>query len=174
MGTQPAFAKTPLLKRVQHDIYFRCEELNNSLLTQSLTNLTPEAPILQKRMQNAIKYVQNEYPHVQTNVCRIRLNGEHASFLSYDDLLKPHPELKQSIRVEFDDAGEVLKAKLRKEDAKNPPILHRVENFFLPNTPEFKFHQSVTKHEEQLGVFDFKRQIGRKNEFHAILQQLKK
>jgi hypothetical protein len=149
----------PLIKKVHSDIYFRLEELDNPILSESLQSMMKSSFKFDK-IHATIREILKELDF-PANFCRISQKGTDISLMEYDSFEKPHPELLFSVRITLGERIEIGKIRSYGE---NPPILHRVELYFPKDSELFRFHSQITEQEESLGVFDrqFSSIIGRK------------
>jgi DNA phosphorothioation-associated putative methyltransferase len=102
------------------------------------------------------------------NIIKFHRYKPKVSYLSYPDFdKKPHPGLKgamvvplKSFNVKFYDYSK----------SENPPILHRKEEFVPDDYPHKKKFKKLTEQEENHGLFDNPRVIGRKDTWDSILE----
>jgi len=90
------------------------------------------------------------------------------SLLSYPDFLTdPHPALRHAITIDL------ISGKARRTDyAKNsnPPILHRKESFLPPSHPLRSQFETLTRSEEQVGLYENTSTIGFKLNWEKLLE----
>lgn len=101
------------------------------------------------------------------NVVKFSLSEFKLSFLSYPDFVEaPHPQLQQSISVDLS-TGKVRRFDYQAHE--NPPILHRKELLVGEDHPMRKTFESLTREEEQAGLYSSGGQIGFKKNWEKLL-----
>ena len=94
----------------------------------------------------------------QANIVKLHTDEPIVSYLSYPDFeIDPHPALARSLTVHLQTF------KLRERDyntSRNPPILHRKENFIASDHPLHAKFSRLTQQEEKKGLFEDTARIG--------------
>jgi len=103
------------------------------------------------------------------NVIKFGLTEFKISLLYYPNFhILPHPELKTSIVINL------ATGKIRKIDyanSSNPPILHRKEALLTPDHPSIAKYESLTKSEEQIGLYQTTTVIGLRKNWERLLSE---
>ena len=88
---------------------------------------------------------------------------EYPSFdqCSYPELLKSHTIDIYENTVKTTDYS----------SSANPPILHRKETFVLPNYPNYKLFEELTKEGEQIGLYQNTKSIGFKKQWQNLIKR---
>ncbi len=100
-------------------------------------------------------------------IVKINRNKSKISYLYYDNFNEdPHPKLNKSIVLDL------RKLKMNEWDysnSDNRPILHRKETFVGEDYHFYRDFAELTKKEEEAGLFDDVRNIGREKEWQTLL-----
>jgi len=139
-------------KRVNDSIYVYKESLNKETLDLSLF-----VELVIKQMN-----ISNDF-----NVIKFFKSQFKISFLNYPDFIDiPHPVLQKSKTVNLS-TGKINKFDYSK--SKNPPILHRKETLLIPGHPLIRKFASLTKAEENEGLYKNTKIIGFKKNWEKML-----
>ena len=103
----------------------------------------------------------------EANVVKLHTDEPKLSYLSYPDFeMDPHPALARSLTVHLQTF------QLRERDyrsSRNPPILHRKENFVTTKHPLYDKFSRLTQQEQKKGLFDDTARIGTRDGWaHAL------
>lgn len=147
--------ETPLIKKIFKEVYFRCDEIDNPILYDSLSKITKNDKKAKKLIDLAkegLNYANYHFDTIPKNMCKIKLNGYDASYMEYDNLLDPEPKLIQSVLVKFSLDGDIEIANLRK--IKNSThVLKDPSDYYLPNTEEYNIHKKFEQFKSNLDEF---------------------
>lgn len=103
------------------------------------------------------------------NVIKFGTQAFRISFLAYPRFFElPHPKLTKSVLVDL------ASGKVREEDytkRANRPILHRKEAFLPADHPKVSLFSSMTKAEEETGLYENTRTIGFDMNWERLLQE---
>ena len=106
---------------------------------------------------------------VEFNLIKFRTDELKVSFLSYPDFLDdPHPSLRHAVTIDL------TSGKARHTDYAgnlNPPILHRKEAFLPPEHQYYALFVSLTKAEEEAGLYEETTTIGFKLNWERLLRE---
>jgi hypothetical protein len=119
-------------KKVHQTLYFRPEYLPTSPLSAEFKSRI-EAELLK---------------HHPANLIKADPVGESFSLLLYSDWTHTHPYLLES--AAFKPSAPPT---YRKASTANPPILHRCEHYFPPQSDLHKYHAIITRAEQIAGLF---------------------
>lgn len=103
------------------------------------------------------------------NIVKLVRRRPKISYLVYPGFDNdPHPPLERSTSVELNS----FKVRVRNYDqAENPPILHRKEEFVAPDHPSRAKFARLTRQEERWGLFDDSSRIGLRTAWDAVLAE---
>ncbi len=101
------------------------------------------------------------------NIVKLHRYRPQVSYLCYPDFdVHAHPALKRPIVVNLDEA----RASIRDYgESRNPPILHRKEEFLLPDDPARTKFARLTRQEERAGLYEDSSKIGFLREWNLAL-----
>lgn len=101
------------------------------------------------------------------NIMKLHRKKPQISYLSYPDFEKdPHPKLSSSLSVNLQTF--IIK-NYNYNISDNPPILHRKELFLSESQALYNKFAKLTKSEERAGLYEHTSNIGRVNEWEAVL-----
>lgn len=148
-----AASASPIGKRTPEALYVH---------TSAVDKLSPILRIYEGCAQQYIGSVEG------ANLIKLNITKPKISYLSYPDFEQdPHPRLAQATSV---DLGAFKVKVFRHLDSENRPLLHRKELFIAEDTPNFAKFQKLTNAEIKAGLLDSGENIGRENEWNALLE----
>ena len=103
------------------------------------------------------------------NILKLRKDKPKVSFLSYPEFeKKPHPALVKSLSVDL----QTFRFKVRRySESKNPPILHRKEEFISESNDLYAKFSRLTTQEEKWGLYEDTSTIGTLNGWQEVLSK---
>lgn len=109
-------------------------------------------------------------PDPSWNLLKIHTGQLAFTFLSYPDFdTAPHPSLAEATKINLS-TGSILRTDYRPRA--NPPILHRKETFLPPNDPRIPDFATLTKREEEAGLYRDPSRIGLRVQWLTLLKRL--
>lgn len=103
------------------------------------------------------------------NIIKLHRDVPQISYLLYPDFERdPHPALNASLLVHL----QTFRIKYREyTDSKNPPILHRKEEFIAKGHPLHPKFKRLTEQEEKWGLYESTQAIGTREGWETLLCQ---
>jgi DNA phosphorothioation-associated putative methyltransferase len=109
-------------------------------------------------------------PDPAWNLLKIHTEQFAVTFLSYPDFNSdPHPALAEATMINVG-TGSVVRTDYRARP--NPPILHRKETFVPPDDPRIPGFATLTKREEEAGLYRDPSRIGLRVQWLTLLKRL--
>ena len=97
-------------------------------------------------------------PDPAWNLLKLHVDQVALTFLSYPDFdIDAHPVLAEATKINLN-TGSIVQTDFRQRV--NPPILHRKETFLPPDDPRIPDYASLTKQEEEAGLYRDPSRIG--------------
>ena len=102
------------------------------------------------------------------NIIKLHREKAQISYLSYPDFDKdPHPVLAASMVVPL----QTFQIQYRDyRESRNPPILHRKEEFIPTDHPSYQKFTKLTRQEEKLGLYEDTATIGTQEGWERVLE----
>jgi DNA phosphorothioation-associated putative methyltransferase len=108
-------------------------------------------------------------PDPAWNLLKLHTDELAISFLSYPNFdTDPHPPLAEATKINLN-TGTVIRTDYRARS--NPPILHRKETFLPPSDQRVTLFASLTRQEEEEGLYRDPSRIGLRINWQALLKR---
>ncbi len=156
----------------------RDDELDAAMRASPVGKLTPSALYIHRSALDALPPVLRVYEGCartlagevpDANVLKLSRKDPKVSYLSYPAFdREPHPALHRSVIV----YPGALRIHYRDYTAsKNPPILHRKEEFVHADYRARAMFERLTRQEERAGLFDAAERIGTRDGWFEVLEE---
>jgi DNA phosphorothioation-associated putative methyltransferase len=154
------------------------EVIASAMRTSAVGKLTPKALYIHTSALTHLPSVLRIYEGCaraylgaveEANIVKLYRDTPQVSYLSYPDFESdPHPALAASVTVHL----KTFRTHYREYiDAKNPPIIHRKEEFVAADHPSRPKFTQLTRQEERWQLYETPELIGTRNGWQEVLNQ---